>query len=79
MNREQLIETLSSKVLNVTFEKKDGTLREMTCTLDEGMIPEEKRPKGTGERKVNEEVLSVFDLNIKEWRSFRIDSLKEIL
>jgi hypothetical protein len=57
------------------FEKKDGTLRTMLCTLKD--VPPYERKTETV-RAENEEVLSVFDLEISEWRSFRIDSVREI-
>jgi hypothetical protein len=63
--------------VKVTFEKKDGTTREMRCTLKEGVVPVyEKTTEST--RKKNDEVMAVFDLDKNEWRSFRIDSVKEI-
>ena len=38
------------------------------------MIPE----TGENNRKKNEEVLPVFDINKGEWRSFRLDSVTNI-
>lgn len=61
----------------VTFEKKDGTVRKMRCTLKEGVIPVfESNTEST--RKKNDGVMAVFDLDKSEWRSFRIDSVKEV-
>lgn len=63
--------------VKVTFTKKDGSERVMNCTLKEGVIvPHEK--KTDREKKVNEELLSVWDLDKSEWRSFRYDSVKKI-
>jgi hypothetical protein len=61
----------------VTFTKKDGTERVMKCTLREDVIvPYEKK---TDKNKVqNEDTLAVWDLDKKEWRSFRYDSIKEV-
>jgi hypothetical protein len=61
----------------IEFEKKDGLLRSMTCTLSENKIPAEKMPKGTGKVK-SDEVLAVFDVEKDDWRSFRWDSIKRI-
>lgn len=61
----------------VTFEKKDGSMREMRCTLKEGVIPTFEKKTET-ERKKNDEVMAVFDLDKNEWRSFRFDSVKEV-
>jgi hypothetical protein len=77
MKRENIIEILSNKVGVVTFTKKDGNDRVMRCTLLESMIPSDKAPKGTG--SVNDAVVPVFDLDLGEWRSFRIDSVKEVV
>lgn len=61
----------------VNFEKKDGTLREMRCTLKD--VPEyERKTESDKPRKKSEETMSVFDLDKQEWRSFRIDSVKSI-
>ena len=73
----------STKNLCVTSTKKDGTHREMFCTLAESKIPTEKQPKSqasdsttTGSR--NDESVRVFDTEKQEWRSFRWDSVKEV-
>lgn len=59
----------------VTFLKKDGTEREMRCTLKtEDVKQYEKKTERT--KTVNEDVCAVFDLDKQEWRSFRYDSVK---
>ena len=74
MNRETLINNLQNHVLEVTFTKVDGTDRIMNCTLQEHMIPETSE----NNRKMNDEVLPVWDLDRINWRSFRIDSITNI-
>lgn len=66
--------------LKVLFIKADGTERFMRCTLQESKLPvieikegEETKPK----RKESPDVLAVFDLDVGDWRSFRIDRLKD--
>lgn len=76
--KEWLKALLRENDLKVVFTKADGSERELHCTLKESEIPEEKRPKSTG-RKQSEDALAVFDLELCEWRSFRYDSLKEII
>lgn len=61
--------------VKITFEKKDGSIREMLCTLKD--IPEYEK-KTERVRAENEDVMSVFDKEISEWRSFRLDSVKQI-
>lgn len=62
--------------LTVVFFKTDGEQRTMRCTLEESKIPADKQPKGVSTRKVSDATLSVFDLDISEWRSFRYESIK---
>ena len=68
--------------LCVTFTKKDGSEREMYCTLAESRIPEAKRPKSGMEEATNSttsgSALRVFDTVTNEWRSFRWDSIKQV-
>lgn len=72
----------------VTFTKVDGTIREMNCTLRADLLPppepviepeegaEPVEPKK--ERKVNPNVQTAFDLDKKEWRSFKYDTIISI-
>ena len=75
--REWLKGLLRSEKVKVTFTKKDGTDREMLCTLVSDKIPSEKAPKNTG-KSGSDDALAVFDLEKSEWRSFRWDSVKKI-
>ena len=59
MKRETLIKNLQKKAMRITFTKVNGDERIMDCTLQEHMIPE----TGENNRKKNEEVLPVFDIN----------------
>lgn len=61
----------------MTFTKSDGTEREMKCTLKEEFIQQYEK-KTERVRKENEDVLSVWDLDNNGWRSFRVDSIKNI-
>ena len=65
---------LSSEVM-VEFTKKDGTIRNMLCTRDSELIPAEHTPSAESKVKENLDVLRVYDLQNKGWRSFRIDSV----
>lgn len=74
---EHLEIALTQGVVKIKFEKKDGSLREMNATLNPKLIIEyEKKTDKT--RTVNPEIMSVFDVDLNEWRSFRKNSLKEI-
>ena len=76
ITREYLQELLQNNEITVTFEKKDGTERVMKCTLNKDLMPKQEVNEDKKERKVNEEVLAVFDTEKQAFRSFRLDSLK---
>jgi len=71
-----------AKNLCVVFTKKDGSERELFCTLVESRIPSAKLPKvqedGTNTRNFSDESARVFDTEKQEWRSFRWDSVKQV-
>jgi len=60
----------------IEFEKKNGDLRVMNATINLKKIPKDKRPKK--EMKKPEYILTVFDLDKKDWRSMRIFSIKKV-
>ena len=67
--------------VDVTFTKKDGTERVMKCTTSTELVPDEPIVENAApkrEKKVNEEVCPVYDIESKHWKSFRWDSIKEI-
>jgi hypothetical protein len=74
MNQE-LIEQLKSGIVNIVFTKTDGTQRKMRATLAESYILPEPEPKHTPARKKNSATQSVWDVDVKAWRSFRWDRL----
>ena len=67
--------------VTVTFTKKDGTERVMKCTTDTTLImfkdPTVLESKGSA-RKVNEDIMPVYDLESSAWKSFRWDSIKQV-
>ena len=75
--RNWLREVLRDEKLKIIFTKKDGTEREMICTLAKDKIPGEKSPKNTGKAQ-SDYAIAVFDLEKQDWRSFRFDSVKKI-
>jgi len=71
--------TLKTYTANVTFTKVDGSERVMKCTLNESIIPQSTEEKKTDRVKVeNDNVLAVWDLESEGWRSFKIDSVKNV-
>ena len=78
MTRDEILSTLRENTVNLSFTKvKDGEVRNMTATLMQNQIPSDKMPKsGSVDQAVGgESTVRVFDLDLQEWRSFRIDSL----
>lgn len=69
---------LKVDVATVTFTKKDGTERVMKCTLDPKLLPAAPVTEGKKERKVNQDVLAVYDVEAQGWRSFTIKSIKSV-
>lgn len=72
-NIDALVNTLQNGVAFVTFCKHDGTVREMTCTLQTARINYEN--KTNGQRKRNDDVLVVWDMGKQQWRSMRKNSI----
>ena len=80
MNRDDMKATLLKNVCDVRFTKVDGTTRDMRCTLKEDLLPEPvaSDTEINRNRKPNDAVQVVWDLDKKAWRSFRIDSVLEM-
>lgn len=74
--RETLIDLLKMKKLEVVFTKLSGEERIMNCTLIPELLPVESET--TTPRKDSEKVIRCFDLDIKEFRSFRIHTIKSV-
>jgi hypothetical protein len=78
MTYDEIINTLRESVVNLSFTKvKDGEVRNMKATLVSDMIPADKMPKTDANANLekNQVAVRVFDLDLNDWRSFRVDSL----
>jgi hypothetical protein len=66
--------------VTVTFEKKDGSLRAMKCTTNPTYIlfKDPTVLESKKEKKVNEDVMPVYDMEADAWRSFRWDSVTQV-
>ena len=76
----ELQSQLQKEVLEVTFTKVNGDKRVMNCTLMEGILPSnptEEAKKDT-KKKVNEDILSVWDIDANGWRSFRVKNITRV-
>jgi hypothetical protein len=70
--KESISEKLRQGVADIQFIKKDGSLREMRCTLNEKYLPV-KTTEGT--KKDNPDVLAVWDIDSNGWRSFIVKQI----
>ena len=75
--KNEFIELLHTGVIEINFEKVDGTMRSMLATLMPSEIPTYTKLTDRV-KKPNDAVLSVVDVVLGEWRSFRLDSLRTI-
>jgi hypothetical protein len=67
--------------VTVTFTKKDGSERVMKCTTNPTYIMF-KNPailESKKEKKANEDVMPVYDMESSAWKSFRWDSVKSVM
>jgi len=80
-NKYDLKETLRDGVFTVVFEKVDGTMREMECTLNPTFMPPQlltEQQESAKIRNENDDVLAVWDTQAKGWRSFHVSKVKEV-
>ena len=66
--------------VTVAFTKKDGTERVMKCTTNPTYIlfKEPVSVESKREKKINEDVMPVYDMEAGHWKSFRWDSIKSV-
>jgi hypothetical protein len=80
--RVDLVDLLRHNIVNITFMKVSGKERVMKCTLQANYVPNTFTRNGElvlGERrKNNNNNISVWDIEANDWRSFRIDSVKNV-
>ena len=76
--REWLNDTLKVATCVVTFTKKDGDTRVMTCTLQPEQLPKVEIKEGAVKREPNLNNMSVYDLNAEGWRSFIVRNVKNV-
>jgi len=71
-----LVDQLEQTVLVVTFDKKDGAERVMTCTKSLAVIPTENHPGNT--KAAKEGLINVWDTTAQGWRSFYYNRVKVV-
>ena len=81
--KEQLLEMLSTEVVDVTFQKLSGDERKMKCSLIPSMLPPAQRDDKLSQTKIRnleEKTIVVWAIDIEPsaWRSFRYDRVKKV-
>jgi hypothetical protein len=77
--RDILLKDLRENVIEVVFQKVNGETRTMHCTLRKDFLPESYVNDEQQEREFhnsNANVLAVWDVKNRGWRSFRIESVE---
>ena len=83
-DRDYILEMLRTRVLDVDFIKADGSHRTMKCTLKTDLLPPPPAKKEfdltapvteSKHKAENLDVIAVWDLEAKGWRSFRLESV----
>lgn len=64
---------LTTEKVTFRFIREDGTVRTAYGTRNTELIPEDCRPKGSG--NASPLATTYFDLDLSQWRSFRADRL----
>ena len=73
MFREWLLGVLDMhEKVTVTFAKADGSIREMNCTTKEDIRP------AVEQKKQNDTLCTVWDVDLGAWRSFKFENIKKI-
>ena len=81
IERNELEQQLKENIMEVTFNKISGDKRIMTCTLNASYLPPAKKDDPLTQkkiRKLNEEVLVVWDINATGFRTFRMANILEV-
>jgi len=75
--RADLLNKLYNNLCLVTFMKKGGDIRTMLCTKSSDFVPVYEK-KTDRIKEDNRSIISAFDLNKSEYRSFRIENIIDL-
>jgi hypothetical protein len=76
--RNWIVSHLRAGPVTVTFNKKDGAERVMTCSLQPELLPPAPVKETTTAKKENNNIISVYDLNAQGWRSFIVKNVTNV-
>ena len=79
LSENEILNLLQQHDCEVTFKKVDGALRVMPCTLRPEALPTKSVTEGTRTKASAPGVLSVWCLDRREWRSFRINNVISVI
>jgi len=85
LTQENMLAALREGECEVTFTKVNGDTRVMKCTLNMGLIPDNKKPKGDDTPELREglenilKAIRVFDTGLEDWRSFKVETVKNFV
>ena len=74
-NKDTLLEMLHCRVVEIKFHKADDELRVLRGTLKEDLIP----PKKKSDHRDIPNLVTLWDVDAKDWRSIRTDRIIEVL
>lgn len=80
MTRAEIINMLKAGIADITFVKVGGERRTIRGTLMDALLPAMPDTAEPIKKKaVNEAVVNVYEVDLKEWRSFRVDSVLSVV
>jgi hypothetical protein len=78
IRNKEIRNLLYEHVCEVTFTKVNGETRTMPCTLKPEVMPQVAVTETHQTRVYKPETLSVWCVDKKEWRSFRVANVTEV-
>lgn len=78
MDINELRDLLKTDLVTVNFTKLDGTKREMHCTTLPEYLPPVKEVNTNIKYRPSPVIITAWDLEQNEWRSFKFDSVLSI-
>lgn len=82
MTKQQIMKKLAMNDIEVTFTKADGIERVMKCTSNIPVLPMKESDFPVEKPKIrkpkSDDIVTVFDTEAHNWRSFNINSVKEV-
>lgn len=73
----QVFSHLKSGVVVLSYEDRNREVRDVQVTLVTGFIPENHQKEQSPNNPLNQEQLTAFDLKIRQWITFNLQSIKE--